>query len=144
MVQNAAEKYQSESVTTQQKGKLIVMLYDGAIGFLKTAKEKLEEEDYAMKGVYLGKAQDIVAELNNCLDMEAAPDIGKDLRALYNFVYRHLTRANIERSTEMIDDCITVLENLSEAWREVAVEASTGEDEAANEPMGLQGQKLEA
>ena len=143
MVQNAAQKYQTEAVTTQQKGKLIVMLYDGAIGFLNTAKEKLEEEDYAMKGVYLGKAQDIVAELNNCLDMEAAPDIANDLRALYNFVYRHLSKANIERSTEMIDDCIRVLENLREAWGEVAVETTSGESTEGAMPE-LQDQKIEA
>ncbi len=121
MKNDPARRYRTEAVSTQQKGKLIVMLYEGAIGFLKTAKEKLREEDYALKGVYIGKAMDIVSELNNCLDMESAPEIADDLRALYNFLYRHLTRANIERSPEMIDECMDVLENLCEAWREVSV-----------------------
>ena len=61
---DAAKKYTTDSITTQQRGKLIVMLYEGAIKFLKVALEKLQEEDFASKGVYIGKAQDIISELN--------------------------------------------------------------------------------
>ncbi len=117
---DAAQKYVADSVTTQQRGKLIVMLYDGAVKFLRVAKEKLLEGDYALKGVYIGKAQDIVSELNNSLDMEAAPDIANDLRALYNFILRLLNEANIERSSTKIDDCIRLLSELQTAWEEVA------------------------
>lgn len=115
-----ARKYQTDAISTQQRGKLIVMLYDGAIRFLNVAKEKLREGDYALKGVYIGKAQDIVAELNNSLNMEAAPDIAGDLRALYNFIYRHLNEANIERSAQKVDDCIRILAELRTAWEAVA------------------------
>ena len=34
------------------------MLYEGAIRFLNIAKQKLSEGDYALKGVYIGKAQE--------------------------------------------------------------------------------------
>ncbi len=117
---DASETYKAQAVSTQERGKLIVMLYEGAIKFLTVAKDKLEEGDYALKGVYIGKAQDIVAELNNCLNVEADPEIGNDLRALYSFVIRHLNEANIERSAEKIDDCIRILSELSSAWGEVA------------------------
>ena len=117
---DATGRYQDASITTQQRGKLVVMLYDGAIRFLRIAKEKLAEEDYAMKGVYIGKAQDIVAELNNSLNMEVAPRLAGDLRALYNFVYRHLNEANIERSAEKIDECIRILDELRGAWEQIA------------------------
>ena len=93
------------SITTQQRGKLIVMLYDGAVKFLRVARQKLSEGDCALKGVYIGKAQDIIAELNGCLDVEAAPQVARDLRALYNFLYRHLNEANIERSEQKLDEC---------------------------------------
>ena len=116
----ASEQYFETSVSTQQRGKLIVMLYDGAVKFLRVAKEKLREGDCALKGVYIGKAQDIIAELNGCLNVEAAPQIATDLRSLYDFLYRHLNEANIERSEQKIDDCIRILEELRETWREVA------------------------
>lgn len=116
----ASDQYLETSVTTQQRGKLIVMLYDGAVKFLRVAKEKLREGDCALKGIYIGKAQDIIAELNGCLNVEAAPQIAQDLRALYSFLYRHLNEANIERSEQKIDECIRILEELRETWREVA------------------------
>jgi len=117
---DASGKYRDASISTQQRGKLVVMLYDGAIRFLRIAKDKLREKDFALKGVYIGKAQDIVAELNNSLNMEVAPRLGNDLRALYNFIYRHLNEANIERNPTKIDDCIRILDDLREAWEHVA------------------------
>jgi len=98
------------------------MLYDGAIRFLRIAKHKLKDQDYAQKGVYIGKAQDIVAELNNSLNMEAAPRLANDLRTLYNFVYRHLNEANIERNATKIDDCIRIMDELRGAWEQIASE----------------------
>jgi len=128
---DAAETYRQNAVTTQQRGRLIVMLYDGAVRFLKVAREKLQEGDYALKGVYIGKAQDIVAELNNCLNVEAAPEVANDLRAIYNFVYRTLNEANIERSEARIDTCIQILSELQEAWEQVAGKVEEiGGDEA--------------
>lgn len=121
-------QYAENAVTTQQRGKLIVMLYDGAVRFLQIAREKLEEGDFALKGVYIGKAQDIVAELNNSLDVEAAPEMAGDLRALYNFIYHTLNEANIERSAEKIDACVRILEELREAWQQVAEQAEAVAD----------------
>ena len=106
---DASDRYRTDAVSTQERGKLIVMLYEGAIKFLKIAREKLQEGDYALKGVYIGKAQDIVAELDNSLNVEAAPEIAHDLRALYNFIYARLNEANVERSVEKIDDCVGLL-----------------------------------
>ncbi len=120
---HAAQQYQTDSVSTQQRGKLIAMLYEGAVRYLNIAKDKLADGDYALKGVYIGKAQDIVVELNNCLDMEVAPELAGDLRALYNFLCRHLNHANVERSAEKVDDCIRILAELGSAWEEVATSA---------------------
>jgi flagellar protein FliS len=117
---DASGRYRDATISTQQRGKLVVMLYDGAIRFLRIAKDKLREKDYALKGVYIGKAQDIVAELNNSLNMEVAPRLANDLRALYNFIYRHLNEANIERNATKIDDCIRILDDLRGAWEQVA------------------------
>jgi len=117
---DASKHYKADAITTQQRGKLIVMLYDGAIKFLRVALEKLEEEDFASKGVYVGKAQDIISELNNSLDVESGGDLAEQLRALYNFMYRHLSEANIERDPEKIEECISILDDLRGAWEEVA------------------------
>ena len=117
---DASREYVQTAISTQQRGKLVVMLYDGAIKFLKIAKERLREGDFASKGIYIGKAQDIISELNNSLNSDAGPEIANDLRALYDFMYRHLNAANIERDENRIDDCIGLLEQLRGAWEQVA------------------------
>ena len=124
---NVQEEYRETSFSTQSQGQLVVMLYDGAIRFLKIAREKLEENDYAGKGIYIGKAQDIISELNNSLDMETGGELSKNLRALYNFLYRHLNEANMERDPEKLQDCIGILQELHEAWEQVADEQTTSE-----------------
>lgn len=136
---DAASQYSRASITTQSNTELIVTLYEGAIQFLRTAKRKLEEEDYALKGAYIAKARDIVSELNNCLDLEAAPEIADSLRAIYNFIYRTLNEANIERSTDKIETCIQILTELLEAWQEVAkcVHSGGGPGEASDAGNGF-------
>ena len=45
-----AATYQQTAVSTQSRGRLIVMLYDGAIKFLKLALVGIESKNYADKG----------------------------------------------------------------------------------------------
>ena len=50
----AIEAYKSNSITTQSKGGLIVLLYDGAIKALKQAIAAIEDGNFAAKGKYIG------------------------------------------------------------------------------------------
>lgn len=117
---NAAQNYRTHAVSTQDSGKLVVMLYDGAVKFLKIAEEKLAEGDFETKGIYVGKAQDIVAELNNCLDLESGGELAQNLQALYNFVHRRLSSANAKRDSKEIRQCRDLLVELRDAWKEIA------------------------
>ena len=49
---DGVEQYQNTAVTTQSKGRLIVMLYDGAVKFLKLAIEEIEKKNPEAKGQY--------------------------------------------------------------------------------------------
>jgi len=115
----ATEAYQQAAVTTQSKGRLIVMLYDGAIKFLKLAIKELEATNYAAKGQYINRAQDIINELNTVLDMEAGGEIAQNLRRLYLFMNRHLTQANARRDPQMIREVVTLLEELNQSWKAI-------------------------
>ena len=88
------EAYQNTAVATQSKGRLIVMLYDGAVKFLKLAINELQAQNYAQKGVYINKAQDIINELNAVLDMEAGGEIATNLRSLYCFMNKRSKHYN--------------------------------------------------
>jgi len=114
------ETYQEISITTQTQGKLIVMLYDGAIKFLKQAIKEIEAKNTEEKGKYISKAIDILFELNTVLDMEAGGEVAINLRNLYLFMGRHLTKANAEQDTGKIEEVINLLEELNQSWKAIA------------------------
>ena len=99
---NGIAAYQDSAVTTQSKGRLIVLLYDGAIKFMKLAIRELEANNYEAKGKYINKAQDIINELNAVLDMNAGGEIATNLRKLYSFMNNRLSEANIKHDVKMI------------------------------------------
>jgi flagellar protein FliS len=112
--------YRENSVTTQPKGRLVVMLYEGAIKFLRQAMLEMDRQDPAAKGQFIVRALDVITELDCSLDMEAGGEIAKSLRSLYAFMRRHLCEANIHQDARKIQDVIRLLEDLLEAWRVIA------------------------
>ncbi|HUU17967.1 MAG TPA: flagellar export chaperone FliS [Sedimentisphaerales bacterium] len=117
---NGIAAYQDNVVTTQSKGRLIVMLYDGAIKFMRLAIKELEANNYEAKGHYINKAQDIINELNVVLDMDAGGEIAANLRKLYCFMSNRLSEANIKCDAQMIRDCIKLMEELNQSWKAIA------------------------
>jgi len=122
---DVAQNYRKHAISTQEPGRLLVMLYDGALRFLDIAEEKLEAGDDKAKWVYIGKAQDIVAELNNSLNMEAGGELAHNLRALYHYIHRELSVANAERDVQKIRECREILEELMDGWKQIVEKRDT-------------------
>ena len=116
---NGLDIYRETAVATQNKGRLIVMLYDGAIKFLRQAIKDMEANDYEAKGKNIVKAQDVIMELNTVLDMESGGEIARNLRSLYNFMHGHLGQANIKGDTQMITEVINLLTELNQSWKAI-------------------------
>ena len=116
-----AEAYLETAVTTQSKGPLIVMLYDGAIKFLKMAIKEIEAKNHEAKSKYLNKAENIINELNVTLDMDAGGEVALNLRKLYMFMIRHLHEANIKQDTGKIDEVVKLLEELNQGWKAITI-----------------------
>ena len=95
------------------------MLYEGAIKFLKQALVDIQANDYEAKGQSITKARDIIFELNTVLDMDSGGQVAQNLRALYNFMNKHLTQANIKCDPQMIQDVIALLEELNQSWKAI-------------------------
>ena len=111
--------YQDTAVTTQSKGRLIVLLYDGAIKFMKLAIKELEAGNHEAKGQYIGRAQGIISELNVILDTDAGGEIAVNLRKLYLFMNRRLTEANTQKDPQRIREVIKLMEELNKSWKAI-------------------------
>lgn len=133
-MQKAAHAYLQTQVTTTGQGDVVVLLYDGAIKFLNQAKERLDANDMAAKGINISKTLDIINELDGSLNLEKGGDLARNLHGLYIFCQNHLIKANINKSAAMIDDVIKILAGLRSAYAEILTmpEAQAAAKEAAD------------
>lgn len=116
---NATETYKQTAISTQSKGRLVVMLYDGAIRFLRQGRQAMQNGNYSQKSADLARARDIIFELNNSLNLQEGGALAQNLRSLYNFLWRYIGQAGIQNNPEMIDKSIHILEDLAGAWRKI-------------------------
>jgi flagellar protein FliS len=130
--------YREVNVNTMNRGKIVVMLFSGAINFLNKAKEYIEQKDYFQKGKFINKAQNIIDELNYSLDMERGREISKNLRSIYLFLTRHLTQASIKNDPQMIAGAIKILTDLKSAFEEIVNNPKYEEARAINKKNVVQ------
>jgi len=116
---NGVAAYQDATITTQNKGRLIVLLYDGAIKFMRLAIKELQANNHEAKGRYINKARDVINELNAVLDVDSGGEIAANLRKLYLFMNNHLSQANVKRDAQMIREVITLMEELNQGWKAI-------------------------
>jgi flagellar protein FliS len=112
-------QYRNTHFNTADQGRLILMLYDGAIRFIEQAKLRMEDGDISGKGVTIGRAQKIICELNNCLNKEKGGQIAISLETLYLYVNNQLSMANIKNSAEHLDDALKVMRELQDGWKTI-------------------------
>ena len=96
------------------------MLYDGAIKALGQAISAINDGNIPARGRQIGKATDIIIELNSVLDMDAGGEIASHLRSLYEFMITHLTEANLQNDPEMIGQVVRLLEDINQSWKSIA------------------------
>ena len=110
--------YKKVDVETASQGKLIVMLFNGAIQRAEEAKRQLERG--GVEGVHnnLIRAQDIIGELRGALNMSAG-DLARNLDRLYEYFQHLLIMANIRKQIAPIEECIRHLTSMRDTWKEL-------------------------
>ena len=116
---NAPQAYRSNAVLTASPEQLVVMLYDGAIRFLRQADALFEEGAWPEGIERIGRAQAIVDELLCTLNMEAG-ELSQRLEAIYVFCSGHLRDARRNRDRVRVQQVARLLGELREAWAEIA------------------------
>lgn len=127
MMSYGQQQYRKTQVATVDRGRLIVLLYEGAISFLTKARASQLEGDVPESCNYINRAQDIIDELNASLNLEDGGDIAANLRRLYIFMGDQLVHAKVEAKVEPIDGVIKMLVTLNEAWREAVAKPEAQE-----------------
>ncbi|HLP43257.1 MAG TPA: flagellar export chaperone FliS [Fibrobacteria bacterium] len=137
MSYGAHKSYKSADIITADRGKLVIMIYDHCIKWLRRAEAELAEGHLEKMVKSVQKAQAGLTELMCALDMDRGGDIAKNLFNLYDFYSKHLTLAIKDRSPKCLADVAAMLGSLREAWV-VAVENVRREDRASLAGSGAQ------
>jgi flagellar protein FliS len=108
--------YFRTKVMTASQEELRLLLLEGCLRFLREGRDGLASKDYekSYSGFSQGKA--IIIELLNALKPEVAPELCKNLSALYTYMYTTLTEAVHAKDFVRIDEVINLVEFERETW----------------------------
>ncbi len=112
----AYQKYKTTSVQSASREKILLMLYEAAIRFTKLAIQAADEKKIAERGTNIGRAYDIILELNNTLDHRVGGEISKNLEQLYMYITDQFTQGNITGDAKYLRDALKILETLYDGW----------------------------
>lgn len=128
---NGYSKYKKTSIESASKEKILLMLYEGAIRFIKQAKEANERKDIKARGELIGRAYDVIMELASSLDFKINATVSSNLEQLYIYIMEELTRANITGQEKHLDNSLKILNILYDGWVKAVESIKKKESESA-------------
>jgi flagellar protein FliS len=135
--------YLKTKVMTASPAELRLMLFDGALKFAEQGRRGLAEKDYEAAYEGISRCQQIILELINGLQPEQDPDLCDRLTGLYTFLYRRLIDASRERSPEIVQEIIKLLEYERQTWvmliEKIADENPGPRPQAADGSVSVEG-----
>ena len=112
------DAYRRQDVLTAGPIDLIVMLYDALKKNIVLGKRGIIKKDVPGAHKHLIKAQMILTELINSLDMNY--QISDELLELYEFALKSIADANMHKDAEPLDPVIEMVDSIREAWKEIS------------------------
>lgn len=120
-----AGAYQRAQVMTSTREGVLLLLYEGAIRFLKLAIEHADGKRHPEKLKALDRVIKIVREFRKTLDFETGGELAKNLDRLYAFVLDRLAQGALDKEPSRLKEALGVLEELHQGWKQ-AVESLKG------------------
>ena len=129
--------YRQVDIETASQGKLIVMLFNGAIQRAEESRRLMAETPMNIESINnkLIRAQDIVAELRSALDMSTG-EIAENLDRSYEYYQYLLIQANIKKDPELLVECVELMTVIRDTWEEL-FSALAENDELPPERPGI-------
>ena len=112
------DAYRRQDVLTAGPVDLIVMLYDALKKNIVLGKRGIAKNNVQIAHKHLIKAQLILTELINSLDMSY--QISEELLELYNFALKNIADANMHKDEEPLEPVIEMVDSIREAWKEIS------------------------
>lgn len=118
MMSSAQDVYHRQAVMTASPAELIVMLYDALKKNMLMASRAIDRADAAAAHEKLMKAQAIVEELVNSLDMRVP--LAEDLLSIYEYMLFAMEEVNLKKDKTLIAPLVEMIDELKGAWQAVS------------------------
>jgi flagellar protein FliS len=130
----AWKSYRQVATQTASPGQLVLLLYNGIIRFLDQAKlgfgyDDPKEFNEAINN-NIQRAQAIVNEMNQALNMSEGGEFAQRLRGLYDYFDRRLHESNIQKTQDGMDEVLKHVTILRDAWAEMLQQGAGAVDTA--------------
>ncbi|UOQ94388.1 flagellar export chaperone FliS [Halobacillus shinanisalinarum] len=114
------QAYQNNSVETASPGELTLMLYNGCIKFIRSAKKAISNGSIEQKNASIQKAQAIIRELMLTMNQDYA--VSKEVLPLYDYMNRRLMEANSQNDSAILDEVEGLVTEFRDTWKEVILQ----------------------
>lgn len=109
-----ANAYKTQQIMTASPQELTLMLYNGAIRFIAESIQAIERKDMQKAHESNMRAQDIVREFMNTLDMQY--EVSEGLDKLYDYIEYRLIQANLKKDVAQLEEAKGMLTELRDTW----------------------------
>lgn len=105
------------SISSASPHQLVKLLLDGFFDAVAESRGHMRKKDVEAKAKAITRAIRIVDEgLKASLDSRAGGELANNLHGLYTYVCLRLTQANLSNDEAALDECVSLMEPIREAW----------------------------
>jgi flagellar protein FliS len=130
---DARSSYREASVRGASPVRLIICLYEQAIEDLRRAVIAMEKGAIEERTRKINHALMVIAQLQGSLDMQRGGEVARNLAKFYALLRAGLTEAQVTQSARILEQQISQLVEVHEAWLEV--ERATAKTNPPPEPV---------
>ncbi|MBO8164304.1 MAG: flagellar export chaperone FliS [Brevibacillus sp.] len=116
MLHSAAQAYQNNQVTTATPAELTLMLYNGALRFIKQAKAAMDGRQVEQAHQYCIRVQEILYELMSTLNRDYP--IADDFLKMYEYMLRRTIEANVKKDASILAEVEDLFVQFRDTWKE--------------------------
>ncbi|MGI6623090.1 MAG: flagellar export chaperone FliS [Acetivibrionales bacterium] len=113
---NAYNQYKENSIFTASPEELTLMLYNGLVKFIMRGMDSIEKREIQEANTNIIKAQNIVSEFMNTLDMQY--ELSASLNSIYDYMLRRLIDANVAKDKEILEEVLGFAKILRDTWEQ--------------------------
>lgn len=104
--------YREMEILSASPERLVVLLFDHLVIHLQRVRIALDNNDFNLRTVSLGKTRGIVSELLSTLDFDKGGRIAKDLGSLYTFLLAEMAEIGLHRDARKVERLMQIAETL--------------------------------